>query len=82
MKVKNIHHKIDLMDDSFDEMFQEISRHLNDGWRSSPQLDDIHIAVIVFQRTLLEYERSASQEDFEKVKQVRRWAAGYTCSYE
>ena len=69
-------HEHNLMDDSFDEMFQEISKDLNNGWRDSP-VEDLHIATIVFQRTLLEYEKDSSQTNFKRARHVRRWVVSY-----
>ena len=76
MKVRDTYHEHNLMDDSFDEMFQEISKDLNNGWRDFP-VEDLHIATIVFQRTLLEYEQNSSQTNSRRARHVRRWAASY-----
>ena len=48
------------MDRHFDEMFSQIDEHLHNGWRDRP-ITDLHIANIVLQRTLLDYERNSSQ---------------------
>ena len=76
MKVRDTFHEHNLMDDSFDDMFQEISNHLNNGWRDF-LVFDLHIATIVFQRTLLEYEKDSSQTNFKRARHVRRWVVSY-----
>ena len=76
MKVRDTFHEHNLMDDSFDEMFHEISNHLNNGWRDF-LVEDLHIATIVFQRTLLEYEKDSSQTNFKRARHVRRWVVSY-----
>ena len=76
MKVKSKFPEHNLMDDSFDDMFQEISTHLNNGWRDF-LVEDLYIATIVFQRTLLEYEKDSSQTNFRRAKHVRRWVLSY-----
>ena len=37
----------------FDKLFDDIYENISNGWRSFP-VDDFHVAVIVYQRTLLE----------------------------
>ena len=83
MRVRDTFHEHNLMDDSFDEMLQEISTQLNNGWRSFP-VEDLHIATIVFQRVLLEYAKDNSRTNLRRARHVRRWAASYvSCvSYE
>ena len=63
----------------FDELFDDIHENISNGWRSFP-VDDFHVAVIVYQRILLECmdsEADDSLSSIEKLRQVKLWVAGY-----
>ena len=63
--------------DRFDELFDDIYENISNGWRAFP-VDDFHVAVIVYQRILLECMDDDSLSSIEKLKQVKLWIAGYT----
>ena len=66
----------------FDELFDDIYENISNGWRAFP-VDDFHVAVIVYQRILLEcMDATAGNDDdslssIEKLRQVKLWVAGY-----
>ena len=68
--------------DRFDKLFDNIYENISNGWRAFP-VDDLHVAVIVYQRILLECMDDAtvgsddSLSSIEKLKQVKIWIAGY-----
>ena len=68
--------------DRFDKLFDNIYENISNGWRAFP-VDDFHVAVIVYQRILLECMDDAtvgsddSLSSIEKLKQVKIWIAGY-----
>ena len=75
--------------DRFDKLFDDIYENISDGWRSSPA-DNFHVAVIVYQRILLECMDSEANIDgngdtegddnlssVEKLKQIKLWVTGY-----
>ena len=63
--------------DRFDELFDDIYENISNGWRAFP-VDDFHVAVIVYQRILLECMDDDSLSSIEKLKQVKLWITGYT----
>ena len=70
----------------FDKLFDDIYENISNGWRSFP-VDDFHVAVIVYQRTLLEcmdddnniYGNgdTDSLSSVEKLRQIKLWVTGY-----
>ena len=60
----------------FDELFDDIYENISNGWRAFP-VDDFHVAVIVYQRILLECMDDDSLSSIEKLRQVKLWIAGY-----
>ena len=62
--------------DRFDKLFDNIYENISNGWRAFP-VDDFHVAVIVYQRILLECMTDDSLSSIEKLKQVKIWIAGY-----
>ena len=72
--------------DRFDKLFDDIYENISDGWRSSPA-DNFHVAVIVYQRILLECMDNDnniygngdtdSLSSVEKLKQIKLWVTGY-----
>ena len=64
----------------FDELFDDIYKNISNGWRSFP-VDDFHVAVIVYQRILLECMDDDNNIDgdslssIEKLRQVKLWVA-------
>ena len=70
----------------FDRLFDDIHENISNGWRSFP-VDDFHVAVIVYQRILLEcmdsdnniYGNSDSDSlcSVEKLRQIKLWVTGY-----
>ena len=64
----------------FDELFDSVYENISNGWRAFP-VDDFHVAVIVYQRILLECmdttEGSNSLSSIEKLRQVKLWVTGY-----
>ena len=71
----------------FDKLFDDIYENILNGWSSFP-VDDFHVAVIVYQRILLECMdddngfdeasgNSGSLSSIEKLKQIKLWVAGY-----
>ena len=72
--------------DRFDKLFDNIYENISNGWRSFP-VDDFHVAVIVYQRTLLEcmdddnniYGNgdTDSLSSVEKLRQIKLWVTGY-----
>ena len=62
--------------DRFDELFDNIYENISNGWRAFP-VDDFHVAVIVYQRILLECMDDDSLSSIRKLRQVKLWIAGY-----
>ena len=72
--------------DRFDRLFDDIYENLANGWRSFA-VDDFHVAVIVYQRILLEcmddepdFDGSEGNDNLssvEKLRQVKLWVTGY-----
>ena len=60
----------------FDKLFDDIYENLSTGWRSFP-VDDAHVAIIVYQRILLECMDDDSLDAFGKRRAVKLWVAGY-----
>ena len=70
----------------FDKLFDDIYENISNGWRSFP-VDDFHVAVIVYQRTLLECMDDDNNIDgngdtdslssVEKLRQIKLWVTGY-----
>ena len=73
----------------FDKLFDDIYENISNGWSSFP-VDDFHVAVIVYQRILLECMdndnniygngdsgNSGSLSSIEKLRQIKFWVAGY-----
>ena len=60
----------------FDELFDSIYENISNGWRAFP-VDDIHVAVIVYQRILLECMDDDSLSSTRKLRQDKLWVAGY-----
>ena len=65
--------------DRFDRLFDNIHENIANGWRSST-VDDFHVAVIVYQRILLECMDSEADDNLnsvEKLRQIKLWVTGY-----
>ena len=72
--------------DRFDRLFDDIHKIIANGWSSFP-VDDFHVAVIVYQRILLECEADNnniggngdvdSSNSVEKLRQIKLWVTGY-----
>ena len=72
--------------DRSDKLFDDIYENISNGWRSFP-VDDTHVAVIVYQRILLEClddDGNGNTEgggdsliSIEKLRQVKLWVTGY-----
>ena len=68
----------------FDRLFDDIYENISNGWRSFA-VDDFHVAVIVYQRILLECMdvdnniggNGDSSSSIEKLRQVKLWVTGY-----
>ena len=70
----------------FDRLFDDIYENISNGWRSFA-VDDFHVAVIVYQRILLECmdddnniggnSDSDSLCSVEKLRQIKLWVTGY-----
>ena len=68
----------------FDKLFDDIYENISNGWSSFP-VDDFHVAVIVYQRILLECMDNDNNIDgngdslssVEKLRQIKLWVAGY-----
>ena len=60
----------------FDELFDDIYENISNGWRAFP-VDDFHVAVIVYQRILLECMVDDSLFSIKKLRQVKLWITGY-----
>ena len=69
----------------FDRLFDDIHENIANGWRSFA-VDDFHVAVIVYQRILLEYmdddnnfgdSDNGSSNSAEKLRQIKLWVTGY-----
>ena len=60
--------------DRFDELFDDIYENISNGWRAFP-VDDFHVAIIVYQRILLE---CMDDDSLSSIKKVKLWVAGYT----
>ena len=60
----------------FDRLFDDIHENIANGWRSFA-VDDFHVAVIVYQRILLECMDDDSLSSIRKLRQVKLWIAGY-----
>ena len=66
----------------FDELFDSVYENISNGWRAFP-VDDFHVAVIVYQRILLECMDATEGSDddslfpIRKLKQVKLWITGY-----
>ena len=64
------------MYDRFDDLFNTIYENISKGWRSFP-VDDFHVAVIVYQRIILECRDDDSLNATKKLRHVKRWVLGY-----
>ena len=62
--------------DRFDELFDNIYENISNGWRAFP-VDDSHVAIIVYQRILLECMDDDSLSSTRKLRQDKLWVAGY-----
>ena len=62
--------------DKFDDLFDNIHENISSGWRTFP-VDDFHVAIIVYQRILLECMDDDSLSSTKKLRQVKLWVAGY-----
>ena len=65
--------------DRFDRLFDDIHENIANGWRSFA-VDDFHVAVIVYQRILLECMDSEADDNLnsvEKLRQIKLWVTGY-----
>ena len=62
--------------DRFDNLFDNIHENISKGWRTFP-VDDFHVAIIVYQRILLECMDDDSLSATKKLRQVKLWIAGY-----
>ena len=73
--------------DRFDRLFDDIHENIANGWRSFA-VDDFHVAVIVYQRILLECMDADNNIDgnsgseyslnsVEKLRQIKLWVTGY-----
>ena len=60
----------------FDELFDSVYENISNGWRAFP-VDDLHVAVIVYQRILLECMTDDSLSSIRKLRQVKLWITGY-----
>ena len=73
----------------FDRLFDDIHENIANGWRSFA-VDDFHVAVIVYQRILLECmdddnnidgngdsEASDNLSSAEKLREVKLWVTGH-----
>ena len=73
----------------FDRLFDDIYENIANGWRSFA-VDDFHVAVIVYQRILLECmdddnnidgngdsKASDNLSSAEKLREVKLWVTGY-----
>ena len=75
----------------FDRLFDDIYENIANGWRSFA-VDDFHVAVIVYQRILLEcmdddtegnnisgseYKYNDNLNSVEKLRQIKLWVTGY-----
>ena len=70
----------------FDRLFDDIHENIANGWRSFA-VDDFHVAVIVYQRILLECMDddnniggngdNDSSNSIEKLRQIKLWVTGY-----
>ena len=63
------------MFDRFDEMFDNVYENISNGWRSF-SVDDFHVAVVVYQRILLECMDDDSLNATKKLRQVKQWVLG------
>ena len=64
------------MYDTFDDLFDIVRENIDRGWRSF-KVDDTHIAIIVYQRVLLECMNDDSLSAVKKLRQVRLWVVGF-----
>ena len=62
--------------DRFDKLFDNIYENISNGWRAFP-VDDSHVAIIVYQRILLECMDDDSLSSTRKLRQDKLWVAGY-----
>ena len=65
--------------DRFDKLFDDVHENIANGWRSFA-VDDFHVAVIVYQRILLECMDSEADDNLnsvEKLRQIKLWVTGY-----
>ena len=70
--------------DRFDRLFDDIHENIANGWRSFA-VDDFHVAVIVYQRILLECMDNDNNIDgngdslcsVERLRQIKLWVTGY-----
>ena len=71
--------------DRFDRLFDDVYENISNGWRSLP-VNDFHVAVIVYQRILLECMDNDNKIEgngdslcsVERLRQIKLWVAGYT----
>ena len=64
------------MYDTFDDLFDIVRENIDRDWRSF-KVDDVHIAIIVYQRVLLECMNDDSLSAVKKLRQVKLWVVGY-----
>ena len=64
------------MYDTFDELFDIVRENIDRDWRSF-KVDDVHIAIIVYQRVLLECMNDDSLSAVKKLRQVKLWVVGF-----
>ena len=64
------------MYDTFDDLFDIVRENIDRDWRSF-KVDDVHIAIIVYQRVLLECMNDDSLSAVKKLRQVKLWVVGF-----
>ena len=64
------------MYDTFDDLFDIVRENIDRDWRSF-KVDDVHIAIIVYQRVLLECMNDDSLSAVKKLRQVNLWVVGF-----
>ena len=62
--------------DRFDELFDSVYENISNRWRAFPVVD-FHVAIIVYQRVLLECMDDDSLSSTRKLRQAKLWVAGY-----
>ena len=64
------------MYDTFDDLFDIVRENIDRDWRSF-KVDGVHIAIIVYQRVLLECMNDDSLSAVKKLRQVKLWVVGF-----